>query len=313
MKSFNQFINENEGSELDDLDFLKDLGMINPIEYAVSSKKLGLVQSIMDEVFASEQYKKMIDAGLVLDSGLQQLKNGTLVFTKPGATKRLGIFPIGFVRRMFLRGDHGQDAKIKMFDESGVNLYLVAMEWILENIDLNNPELLTKKLVKGRQSAAEKLPIVARQVYEEYAKYGFSPREVKLLGVNIYDLRSAADEKRTAKKYLKLGIIPYQGYFHGSRSENTEMIYDVLPKPGFRWIKLTNPTYISVYRGSERIWDNFDLDSQVEYAQDLGRYRDIFILFEDESQIEQYREVFNNYQPVRGVNIVPRVGDRMVS
>lgn len=310
MKSFNQFINENEGSELEDFDFLKDLGMIDTLEYAIASKKLGLVQNIMDEVFASEQYDKILKAGLVRDSGLQQLKNGTLVFAKPGATKRLGIFPNGFLRRMFLRGDHGIDGKIKTFDESGVKLYLDAMDWILKNIDLNDPELLTKEAVMRRQRAAEKLPIAARQVYEEYAKYGFSPREVKLLGVNIWDLGSAADEKRTAKKYLKLGIIPYQGYFSGSGDDNTEMIYDVLSKPGFKWIKLRNSTYLSVYRDSKRIWDNFDLYSQLDL---ISGYRRLEIKFEDDSQIEEYRDIFNHYQSINGIELVPVVTTRIWS
>jgi len=309
IRGYEKFINENDNRELDDFDFLRSIGMIDPAQYAVGAKQLGLIQPIIDQVMESDEYKKLMEMGTVLDSGAQQIKNGTLVFTKPGATKRLGIFPNGVIRRMFLRGDRGIDSKIKTFDSAGVEMYLEAMRWLLDNIDFDSPELLTKKHLGSKQSAAEKLPIAARSVFAEYAKYGFTPSEIKTNGVKIYDLRSAADHKRTAKKYLKMGIIPYQGYFGGDSVEDNEKGYDLLSKPGFRWIAINNPTYIYVYRGSERIWDNFDLDAQVEYAQDLGGYRNIFIQFEDESQIEQYREVFNDYQPVRGVNIVPRVID----
>jgi len=99
-----QYINENleDLGDIGDLDFLKDIGLINSSEYALVTKKLGINQKIIERVLASDQMARLRQLGFVLDSGQQQLKNGTIVFKIPGKSKRLGIFPNGVVRRMHL-------------------------------------------------------------------------------------------------------------------------------------------------------------------------------------------------------------------
>jgi hypothetical protein len=311
-----QYINENleDLGDIGDLDFLKDIGLVNPSEYALVTKKLGINQKIIERVLASDQMARLRQLGFVLDSGQQQLKNGTIVFKIPGKSKRLGIFPNGVVRRMHLNtadlalagGRGGIDSKIKTFDGAGVEMYLQAMDWIIDEIDTDDNELLTKRVVASQETARVKKLELIEKIRAEFRKLGFDESEIDDITDNVrpWSVADAKSYLSIIKKWVKQGIFPFFGYFSFSyRDEKTAVTNRLLSKPGIRWIKMNNQTTLSVFLNSVEIWDNFDLAAQIK----LVSWDHLTIKFEKESQVEEYREIFNNYEPINGVKIVPKV------
>jgi hypothetical protein len=314
----NSYLNENlEDSEyLDDLDVLKQFGLLNQREYLIAAKKLGDKQQIIEEILASDQMARLKQLGFNLDSGAQQLKNGTIVIKIPGKSRRLGIFPNGILRRMYLNTEDlggaapGMDLKIKKFDGSGVEMYLQAMDWIINNIDFTSDELVTKKALASKESAMVKKLEVIEKIRSEFKNFGFNDLEVDKVmeDINPWSVTDAKSYLSEIKKWLKQGIFPYYGHFSsGYAREETDRINSILSTPGIKWIKLQNRTMLSVFLNSRSIWDNFDLDAQTRLIFGGGFHQSFNVLtirFESESQVEEYAPIFNNYETTNGVEIV---------
>ena len=216
---------------------------------------------------------------------------------------------------MFLRGDRGIDSKIKTFDSSGVEMYLEAMQWILDNIDFNDTELLTKKSAMSKISAEQKKVELIKDIYREYEKLGMSRREAAVLAGNMYNLSDVKETLATVKRYVKRGIVPFMGYFSYYNPEDRIKVYSILSKPGVRWIPLRTAGTINVFLDSEMIWDNFDFNEYCKALSTDGRYTflRLSINFATQDQLEQYAPIFNNYEPTHGVKISPKVDPSMIN
>lgn len=183
MKSFLQFISENESSQenplkshIDALDDLRKFGLISDLEYGKElravSRELGgnyldLASGDIRAALESPEAKRLFDAGLALVSSNTQILNGNLIFGKRDYHRSddfaLGFFPnLRKVRRMTPKGGRPgpfgtyihtpQDQSIKEFSKniSILHFYRLAMRWVADHVDLTSPEFkLLRKTAKG--------------------------------------------------------------------------------------------------------------------------------------------------------------------
>jgi hypothetical protein len=256
--------------------------------------------SNLNTLLKSDEVNSLMELGYTLDSGEIQLRNGTLVFVRPHSTRRLGIFPNGWMRRMQLRDEYGKDAKIKQVDGSGLELYKNAINWILENIDHDNNELLTKKATNSVVKSANELPIIVNKIYQEYEKLGFSPREYNILldRKDMSQITATKDLLKFIKSFTSRGITPVFLYFS---FEEIQSIVNILSKPGINWVKVnSNAHKLSIYNGIQSIWNNFNFKEQLSTVY-RGGYgpRSLVLQFEDTSELDYYLQLF-------GIEINPK-------
>ena len=166
VKSFRdwQRLFENESEEevsqkLEDLRKLADLGMIDDQEFRETLRKEGASALIkydtqLKEITQLPEYRELQEHGLDIVSSRTQLMNGSIIFGYPDYRRRdkyaIGLFPgIKLIRRMMPKGiplgirsrRYGSmDFEIKRLDfVPDDQFYRVAMRWILDHIDFNDP------------------------------------------------------------------------------------------------------------------------------------------------------------------------------
>jgi len=178
--SFSKFVNESY--EFDELDRMRELGLVDPTEYdaqkrAVRREKYmqGGAENLLDIKAALETSgaKRLMEMGLHMVSSRTQLLNGNILFSlDPNYTSSTG-WAVGFfagsklIRRMMPKGiDLGvwgrkigsMDFKIKRFStiESDLEFFDVAMNWAADNIDFDharrNPDPKTWKYYTKKRS-----------------------------------------------------------------------------------------------------------------------------------------------------------------
>lgn len=179
---FSQFINESY--EFDELDRMKELGLVDDTEYD-SQKRATRREAYMasgpagiediKKALETEGAKKLMALGLHLVSSRTQLINGNIIFSlDPNYTPKEG-WGIGFfagpklIRRMMPKGINlgvwgrktgSMDFKIKRFpaEMPDLEFFDTAMKWAAENIDFEhakaNPNPATWKYYTKKRSPA---------------------------------------------------------------------------------------------------------------------------------------------------------------
>jgi len=176
LKRFTEFLNEEESSEekLAQLARLKDLGLLDPVQYREDSRTIqkdamlaatdrgeyaGTAIPEIREVINSPEAQLLKDRGLEIVSSPTRLLNGTLVWAKPGYTTAkgwgLGFYPgTGIIRRMTPKGINlgvwmrmrgSMDIIIKKIPKNVYStdseFYRVAMKWAADHIDWDQLEM----------------------------------------------------------------------------------------------------------------------------------------------------------------------------
>lgn len=159
---------ENESDDIDqqiaDLRQLVDLGMIDPLELKAALRKKGHSAIIeytpeYKEILNSPEYRELQERGLELVSSKTQLLNGSILFGRPGYRPKdgyaIGIFPGPMlIRRMMPKGiplgvwgrrTGSMDFLIKKLNFIPQHkFYRVALRWILDHIDFDDPKFPVK-------------------------------------------------------------------------------------------------------------------------------------------------------------------------
>jgi len=180
--SFSQFTNESY--EFDELDRMRDLGLVDPDEYEGhkrAKRREDYMQSGaigLDDIKAAletEGAKRLIALGLHMVSSKTQLINGNIIFSLDPSYSPSNGWGIGFfagpklIRRMMPKGiDLGiwgrknrmgsMDFKIKRYsaDLSDLEFFDQAMNWAADNIDFEhakrNPNPTTWKYYTKKRS-----------------------------------------------------------------------------------------------------------------------------------------------------------------
>lgn len=154
---------ENESTDdldtrLEDMRRLADLGMIDKRELRNFLKREGAPALIkydpaLTEITRLPEYRELQERGLDIVSSRTQLMNGSIIFGRPGYRPydgyAIGLFPdIQKIRRMKPKGiplgvrarKYGSmDFTIKDLSVDPENFYRVAMRWVLDHIDLDDP------------------------------------------------------------------------------------------------------------------------------------------------------------------------------
>jgi hypothetical protein len=101
-----------------------------------------------------------------------------------------------------------------------------------------------------------------------------------------------------------MGVLPFYNFFTSDEDYRRE-VYELLSKPGLKWVKPLNANKLSVFSDSDMIWDNFDLETHIE----LMAYKNfkLVIYYEDRSQVEEYAPIFNYYEPLNGIEFSVKV------
>ena len=165
------FENESEediNQKISDLRQLVDLGMIDKQEITAFLRKRGVPSIIenvpeIQEIVESPEYRELQSHGLELVSSKIQLLRGNILFGFPGYRPHdgyaIGLFPgPHLIRRMMPKGipmgvrgrtPYGigsMDFRIKELTNIPADqFYRVAMQWVLDHIDLSNPKFPVKK------------------------------------------------------------------------------------------------------------------------------------------------------------------------
>jgi hypothetical protein len=194
----------------------------------------------------------------------------------------------------------GQDAVVRRFNSTGVEVYLEAMRWIRQNIDPESTELRTKRFLKSVDNVEVEKAEVIEKIYNEFRKYGFTREEADLAyggKLTIYTVKDAKAYLKLAKKYLSEGVLPFypMSSAYSTNDGDKEALYNLLAEN--RWINLLNIHWIRVPLDSSRIWPSFDYALQASLASEIN------IGFQDRSQVEEYREKFNGYKPIAGKTV----------
>ena len=156
--------------QIDDLKNLVRLGLIDESELLALLRKKGRSEIIenypaIQEILNSPEYRELQEKGLTLVSSKTQLLNGSILFGRPGYRPKdryaIGIFPGPMlIRRIMPKGIPlgvwGRRLGSMDFPIKELNFipqhkfYGVAMRWILDHIDLENPQFPVKtKTRKG--------------------------------------------------------------------------------------------------------------------------------------------------------------------
>ena len=167
------FENESEddvNQKIEDLRQLVDLGMIDQHEITAFLRKRGastIIQNVpeIQEIVSSPEYAELQSYGLELVSSKTQLLNGSILFSFPGYRPRdkyaIGLFPgPRVIRRVTPKGidlgirnrsEGSMDFRIKdLHNIQPDRFYRVAMRWILDHIDLEDPKFgMKRKTRKG--------------------------------------------------------------------------------------------------------------------------------------------------------------------
>ena len=161
---------ENESDEeitqkIEDLRQLADLGMVDQQEIRDFLKGKGAAALIKHdpEIIAITQlpeYRELQEKGLDIVSSRTQLLSGSIIFAYPGYRRHdgyaIGLFPgIKLIRRMMPKGiplgirsrRYGSmDFEIKRLNfVPNDQFYRVAMRWILDHIDFDDPQFSVKR------------------------------------------------------------------------------------------------------------------------------------------------------------------------
>lgn len=182
LHSFFQFINESY--ESDELDRMKDLGLVDDTEYAaqkrairrevyMASGPLGIAD--IKAALETEGAKQLMALGLHMVSSRTQLVHGNIIFSLDPTYTPSNGWGIGFfagpklIRRMMPKGINlgvwgretgSMDFMIKRFPDKMPDLefFDTAMQWAAENIDFKhakqNPEPTTWKYYTKKRSPA---------------------------------------------------------------------------------------------------------------------------------------------------------------
>ena len=157
-------------SKVEQLRHLASVGMIEDYEIKDfirkqrSANAVELIPEVQD-IMNSPEYAELQSHGLELVSSKAQLFHGTIIFGFPGYSPRdgyaIGLFPGNkYIRRMTPKGIKlgiqyrelgSMNIKIKELSDIPDNrFYQVAMRWILDHIDLEDPKFgMKRKTRKG--------------------------------------------------------------------------------------------------------------------------------------------------------------------
>jgi hypothetical protein len=155
---------EDPNQELEHLSVLADLGFIDDVEVKKVLRTRGVPDIIkytkyIQEIVDSPEYGELQEHGLELVSSKTQLLNGSIIFGRPGYRSHdsyaIGLFPgPKLIRRMTPKGISlgirgrrigSMDFRIKdLRDIPESQFYRVAMRWILDHIDFNDPKFSVK-------------------------------------------------------------------------------------------------------------------------------------------------------------------------
>ena len=181
--SFSQFINESY--EFDELDRMRELGIVDDTEYDaqkratrreayMTSGAMGIED--IKQALETEGAKQLMALGLHMVSSRTQLVNGNIIFSLDQNYAPSNGWGIGFfagpklIRRMMPKGINlgvwgrksgSMDFKIKRFSQGMPDLefFDTAMQWAAENIDFEhakrNPEPTTWKYYTKKRSPAK--------------------------------------------------------------------------------------------------------------------------------------------------------------
>ena len=156
---------EDPNQELEHLSVLADLGFIDDAEVKKVLRTRGVPDIIkytkyIQEIVNSPEYGELQGHGLEIVSSKTQLLNGSILFGRPGYRPHdsyaIGLFPgPKLIRRMMPKGIPlgvwrrkigSMDFIIrKLHDIPESKFYRVAMRWILDHIDFNDPEFSVKR------------------------------------------------------------------------------------------------------------------------------------------------------------------------
>jgi hypothetical protein len=264
-------------------------------------------------IMNSSEYKKLKELGFEFASSQTQIKNGTWVFRKDGATNRIGIFKNGYIRRLLPPGSGKQDPIIKQFDPDTFDettIYLLAMQYVADHIDSTDTQLRTKKATSATVSSPEQRAQVIAEFREkiraEFSRAGFSSRQINYIAERARDFIDSRSSLVSAKKILssyKKSL--RRGTYPVSYSFLFPILFN-LPT-GFTWIFDWPNREIVIPVELTSLYKKFNL---VEQRQQYPEAKIQYILFENESQIEELRTVFNNYiDPILNEEIKIRVAN----
>lgn len=173
-----------------DLDGLKDIGIISPIEYTdkirdinrqiksmlttgststmYSKKWFDDIRTVPEfkwlvDVVDSPEYSNLVSKGVALSSSFTQLMNHTLVFSKNQERRVDSDYSIGFfgatntVRRIVPKtGNRDMDMVIKIFKSpTEADFFKSAMSYIADTIDFTTRDFSSKRAVKAELSKQE--------------------------------------------------------------------------------------------------------------------------------------------------------------
>jgi hypothetical protein len=154
--------------QIADLRQLADLGMIDPLELKAALRKKGASAIIeympeYKEILNSPEYRELQERGLELVSSKTQLLNGSILFSRPGFRPKdgyaIGLFPGPMlIRRITPKGIQmgiygrrygSMDVIIKKLNFiPPQKFYRVAMRWILDHIDFDDPHFSVKQYTR---------------------------------------------------------------------------------------------------------------------------------------------------------------------
>lgn len=167
---FNQWNKLNEADEysidqqIQDISDMIELGVLPKSELTKILRTLSVDNIVetspeLNKIVNSPEYKALQENGLKIVSSRTQLLNGTVIIGFPdynrGTSYAIGLFPgPKMIRRMmpkniplgvWRRPLGSMDFRIKQLRNLPSNeFYIAAMRWILDHIDLENPEFPVK-------------------------------------------------------------------------------------------------------------------------------------------------------------------------
>lgn len=161
VKEFNDFLLENLSDQesedfTDDIETIKQMiaiGALKPDQVKQARLKNLRVNQEVSKAKETEEYKELLRRGWIDVSTSMQLYNGTIVFSTKTAARisdyytgvlrppiAIAIYSSGNIRRLY-SGDRPYG--MSYIDEYGVDMYKRAFRLLLNNIDVNDPNLKT--------------------------------------------------------------------------------------------------------------------------------------------------------------------------
>ena len=204
IKLFEEHSIDSLSKQKDDLDGLREIGIISPEEYtdkirdinrrikaALTSKSNYPMYSTewfndirsnsafdwLITLIDSPEYSKLIEMGVVLSSSFNQLMNRTLVFSRTPDRDRRSEFAIALfgpartIRRLVPKtGSRDMDMVVKSFNSpTELDFFKEALSYVADNIDFTTRDFSTKRTMKA-QSTKQEAESEFKTVLDEFIK-----------------------------------------------------------------------------------------------------------------------------------------------